>query len=474
MGGGSVLIGATDRNSVDRKNSNPPANFPLNRLVYVTRSLGFTLIELLVVIAIIGMLIALLLPAIQVAREAARRMQCGNHIKQIALAVHTHHGVYDRMPALDSPYDANPGNQSTGKGEAFHAITWAFQLMPYLENQALFDIACQGGTACSYKGSVNYLPYFKPAASGENPVFSADFIPGRTRVPVLLCPSDGGSSQDPVENYPGVLNYHANIGDAVSCTRNWFFENDIGEEQRSPFVVGVNNLTDAHLCDEVKDSSGAITGRRAAYGRNFSEVTDGLTNTIGFSECTISVPTSVINNIPIAGSLKSGIAFKGNDFCSTPADVYAKVLGSNGQLQNGWQPAALVGRRWLGSASDYYCHAFYTVLPPNSVSTYLWNNGNMTGSGGNSLDQCNAVITANSYHTGGVNGAKLDGSVIFVSDRIDTGRNDISMWHTVNSGQRNDWRNAGATAAYPYTYPHSPYGIWGSMGTISCSETLMP
>ncbi|MBN2295396.1 MAG: DUF1559 domain-containing protein, partial [Pirellulales bacterium] len=85
-------------------------------------SLGFTLVELLVVIAIIGILIALLLPAIQAAREAARRMQCSNHLKQIGLAVHSFHDAHGGMP---------PSRLRCHHG------TWANDLWPYLELGAM-------------------------------------------------------------------------------------------------------------------------------------------------------------------------------------------------------------------------------------------------------------------------------------------------------------------------------------------------
>ena len=96
-----------------------------------TRGSGFTLVELLVVIAIIGILIALLLPAVQAAREAARRSQCTNHMKQIGVALHNHHDTFREFPEGSRNI---PGN-STGYGHG----NWKYYILAYLEQQAMAD-----------------------------------------------------------------------------------------------------------------------------------------------------------------------------------------------------------------------------------------------------------------------------------------------------------------------------------------------
>src|SRR3954454_5903389 len=95
---------------------------PSLRLAGLRRA--FTLVELLVVIAIIGVLVALLLPAVQAAREAARRMQCQNNLKQIGLASHNHHDVVGELPRAYSPV--------TG-------LSWHVYILPYIEQQALYN-----------------------------------------------------------------------------------------------------------------------------------------------------------------------------------------------------------------------------------------------------------------------------------------------------------------------------------------------
>src|SRR4051812_30971338 len=98
---------------------------------------AFTLIELLVVIAIIAILIALLLPAVQQAREAARRTQCRNNLKQMGLALHNYHDTYRLFPA--SYYRDWPHNSSTNPTAGRPGWGWAVMLLPYMDQGPLFN-----------------------------------------------------------------------------------------------------------------------------------------------------------------------------------------------------------------------------------------------------------------------------------------------------------------------------------------------
>src|SRR5688572_16336833 len=97
------------------------------------RKRGFTLIELLVVIAIIAILIALLLPAVQQAREAARRTQCKNHLKQFGLAIHNYHDTHRAFPRLTS------GSQGTGFGTEWRGFSAHVMLLPYIDQAPLYN-----------------------------------------------------------------------------------------------------------------------------------------------------------------------------------------------------------------------------------------------------------------------------------------------------------------------------------------------
>lgn len=195
---------------------------------------AFTLVELLVVIAIIGILVGLLLPAVQAAREAARRMQCSNNLKQMGLAVHNFETTYKKLPS-----SVRPGGLTTAPRIA--GLTF---LLPYLEQSSMFN---------RYDQTKNW--------------FHADNLPvTKTRVPSFNCPS----TPDP-ERLDGVPELTPWSATFVSNTD---YSPTIGVDQR---------LVSAGLVDNL--SGTALTGLLPKNGDpKFRDATDGLSNTIMYAE----------------------------------------------------------------------------------------------------------------------------------------------------------------------------------------------
>ncbi len=150
---------------------------------------GFTLVELLVVIAIIGILVGLLLPAVQAAREAARRMSCGNNLKQIGLALHNHESTYKNIPAWAKQLAANDPNNTSATNPLFNAalpdsrrVLWGLgKLLPYMEQDVIYNQFDMKFPLMSPRN----LPPPLPVSSGQ--VLAT--LANRSLVPAFICPS---------------------------------------------------------------------------------------------------------------------------------------------------------------------------------------------------------------------------------------------------------------------------------------------
>jgi prepilin-type N-terminal cleavage/methylation domain-containing protein/prepilin-type processing-associated H-X9-DG protein len=194
--------------------------------------LGFTLVELLVVIAIIGILIALLLPAVQAAREAARRSQCSNNLKQMALALHTYHDVHKTFP---------PGYYSS------LGWSWGSYILPFAEQKPLFDIMGVGAPT----------DWTKPAHLDN----------ARTALDMYICPSDKRPSD--------FLNTARKPKDAASNTAQSVGYSSYVGNRGSNYASGWANV------DWGTKGNGVLIGDR---NLRFADITDGTSNTLALGE----------------------------------------------------------------------------------------------------------------------------------------------------------------------------------------------
>ncbi|QDT97249.1 DUF1559 domain-containing protein [Gimesia aquarii] len=223
---------------------------------------GFTLIELLVVIAIIAILIALLLPAVQQAREAARRSQCKNNLKQLGLALHNYHDVFSTFP----PGCVNQGNRDRGG-----AWGWSAMVMPYIDLANNYNTLGVGN---------------QPMINALEPGATYDLM--QQPVPTFRCPSDTAPDLNNRRN--GIRNA-SNTNNRRIATSNY---------------VGSNSGTWARKVDaaESVDGFAGFDGIFAPASKvKIRDITDGTSNTIMLSErCWKLNPTRFCNSALVYGS----------------------------------------------------------------------------------------------------------------------------------------------------------------------------
>ncbi len=231
------------------------------------RNHGFTLVELLVVIAIIGVLVALLLPAVQAAREATRRMQCTNNMKQLGLACHNYHDIHKGFP------NNNP-LVMRADGRRFVQGSWTVALLPFLEQTAFYD---------QWDQNLGF-------AEGTNRALLT------TSVPSYRCPSAPGQ---PVQSFVGLPATSPFTADLEA----------IGAEVRyEATVVDYHAPISAHTppMDNTSPRVPAVFPQMSAHG--FRDITDGTSNTMLFGEVAgfparMNRGVRVGDNAPIFGHL---------------------------------------------------------------------------------------------------------------------------------------------------------------------------
>lgn len=312
---------------------------------------GFTLVELLVVIAIIGVMVGLLLPAVQAAREAARRMSCSNNLKQLGLAIHNHESTFKWVPAWGKEFPttdtyAASGNPWFAVPDARRPFGVLGQLLPYIEQANLSDMFDLKKPLIDPRNLVAPLGTNNPASINPVPVFLCPSTP--------FAPSDYGTFFAPL-GLPAGVAFPMPRTDYVPLR---------GLHSSLAVCAG---LPPAHTENGMLGSDNILTKPTV----KFSEITDGLTNTICFVEI----------------AAKQNLFFRGTPF-SIPG-----VVNLN-SFYGDWN----IARRARGLSGA-------NIANPQQAGCSVINVLN--------------VDNPYSFHPGGIQAARGDGSVSFLSASID-------------------------------------------------------
>ncbi len=344
------------------------------------RRRAFTLIELLVVIAIIGVLIALLLPAVQSAREAARRMQCTNNLKQVGIALHNYHGTLNSFPVgFLFPGRPNPSGASPlGIPDLHWRWSVLAQLTPYMEQSAAYNavnfdwpIAPGSGASGPFAG----FPAFRP--------FPVHFTAMTLKVAFFVCPSDGSTARVTTPD-----------GSATFGPTNYHFSTGSGQPGSGRPGDAGDPRTRAVEADGV-----FILGPP----QSLATITDGSSSTVAASEQVIGTASGTTTTVAGAAAglqdvRRSAVYVTGVGLPDNPASA------CNGSIA-GWRLDK--GYAWWDG--DYRSGLYNHYLPPNAKLYDCWQS---------SPPHNPAIKAARSLHPGGVNVLFCDGHVQFIKDTV--------------------------------------------------------
>ena len=348
---------------------------------------GFTLIELLVVIAIIGVLIALLLPAVQAAREAARKAQCTNNLKQLGLGIANYADVNQTTPLHMYRYASEGGATNGYSGDH----SWYCGLLPYVEQQAMYNSLNMIYTQeWAYSGPI----------TGPNPIERTVIS---ASVSTFLCPSDGEintCSGDSSASYQcGNFSYVGNTGHP----RNVLLPGDPPYSGAPPRLTGVMSMARMNNGASCKSTAWASTTDITV---RFASIRDGLSNTAAMSE-------SLVND----GGGNSNDPRRNLNYTNAAlveqANVPAILVVRDGLAGPvNWQPWSYYKGHTWAYTDAWQKHVYSHLLPPNAapIITYYTNTFRCSEGDG--------AMNPTGNHPGGVNVAFMDGSVHFIKDTI--------------------------------------------------------
>jgi len=403
---------------------------------------GFTLVELLVVIAIIGVMVGLLLPAVQAAREAARRMSCGNNFKQIGLGLHNYHAAFNKLPmhnggTQQAPYlSGKVWNDNNDKANNWRLSIFV-GITPFIEQQALWEqISNPSSINLAAPGTVRNPPWPAmgptPTDEDNDPAISTGvntrntaYAPWMTEIATLRCPSDPGVGLPAM----GRTNYAACLGDAVN------------QMQHGPINSGLTGPVQLRV-ELIRASGRGVFVTRQVLG--FRDILDGTSNTIACGEIATDLGDRSISTI---ARTAMGFATVENNplACRTATNI--DPLRPRFWLTGITTLPANQGRgyRWANGGLVY--NVVNTILPPNTELCFA------------STDSTLGIAPMSSRHQGGAHVLMADGGVKFVTDSIEAGNSGNGTVRLGATGNR-----APGSA--------SPYGLWGSLGTRANSEVI--